>query len=291
MTSEAGQREAEPSGATLGCCAGGELYRDDAVRALLGDVWHPGGLGLTRRLASLLKIGESDLVLDAACGVGSSSILLSQESGCATVGIDLLPQNVKEAVGRTGVSHTRAAFMAAEAHHIPLASSSLNVALLECVLSAMDDKARAVEELGRVLKPGGRLGITDIVVEGELPQELSSPALQSFCIGGALSQEEYVELVERSGFRVLLSEREAASDILAFLEEIRRKLFVAKLLVGVRKLKIDERDLDNAKALLSSAKEAVADGRLGYCVIVARNEAARQPTADGERGATAVNAL
>ncbi len=248
------------------CC--GDVYRSEAVRMLLGDTWHPGGLDLTGRLASQVQVCESDLVLDAACGVGTSSLFLSERFGCRVIGMDLSPANAGEARQRAAPEN-EAVFLTGDAHHIPLANRSLDAVVLECVLSTFSEKTAALQEIARVLKPGGRVGISDVIVEGEVPQELRSPHLQAFCVAGALSVNEYAELLKLTGFEVVLSEVEK-KETLDFMDEIRRKLFIAQLLIGIGKLHVEQHDIDYARRIISLARSAVEEERLGYVLLVAR---------------------
>jgi arsenite methyltransferase len=248
------------------CCA--DLYRSDAVRMLLGDTWHPGGLELTGRLGSGTRLSASDLVVDVACGVGASSLFLSQRFGCSVVGLDVNPANMRQASKRTGPRED-VRFIAGDSGRTPFADHSFDAAVLECVLSTFGDKRGAICEVARVLKPGGRVGISDVIVEGELPPELDSPILQGFCVSGARSTGGYVKLLQEAGFEVLLRENRK-SEAIQFVEEIRRKLFVAQLLVGLGKLNIEKEDLDMARDVISVASKEIQQDRLGYALLVAR---------------------
>ena len=74
------------------CCA--NFYQSDVVRKLFGDVFHPGGLALTRRLGEMLKLTQSDAVLDVACGRGSSAVHLAERFGCHVTGLDYGARNI-----------------------------------------------------------------------------------------------------------------------------------------------------------------------------------------------------
>lgn len=250
------------------CCF--DLYRSDAVRMLLGDTWHPGGLELTGRLASYARLSSSDLVIDLACGVGGSSLFLSQRFGCRVVGVDMSASNVRDASERVG-ARDEVRFLVGDSHHAPFADHSFDAAVLECVLSTFSDKHGAIRELARVLRPGGRIGISDVIVEGELAPELRSPILQAFCVSGALSIGGYAKLLEEGGFEVILGENRKA-EALEFVEEIKRKLFVAQLLAGLGKLEVEKQDLDLARDVLLTARRAIEEERLGYALVVARKK-------------------
>ncbi len=113
------------------------------------------------------------------------------------------------------------------------------------------------------------MGISDVIVEGELPQELRSPLLQAFCISGALSVIKYLELLRLTGFEVVLSEVEK-KETLDFIDEIKRKLFLAQLLIGIGKLQVEQQNVDYARHIISLARRSVEEEELGYVLLVAR---------------------
>lgn len=249
-----------------GCCSS-NMYRIGVRRNFLGETWHPGGTVLSSRVGQQIGAHEGELILDVGCGVGTTSRLLSELFGCRVVGIDVSYAKAADALRRSkendGVS-----FLAGDGQGIPTASKAFDGAVLECVLSTFHDKRAAVGELARVLKERGRLGMSDVIVDGEIAEELRSPILDAFCVGGALSSSEYRGLLEQAGFRFVGIEKRK-QDTLDFLEQIRRQLFVARMLAGIGKLELDSQDLDYAGRLLSLAKEAVKGDRLGYAVLIA----------------------
>lgn len=252
------------------CCGG--AYRNDAVRMILGDAWHPGGLELTGRLASKLGIRTGDLVLDAACGIGTTARYLATNFGCAVIGVDHSFQNAREATKRQeGDVRGMAEFGVGESTDIPLPSDSADAVIMECVLSSFDDKRRSVAEAARILKPGGKLGVSDVVVDGKIPEALSSPSFQAFCVSGALSTGGYRELLRASWLENVFYEDEAEAAA-EFVDGIRRKIFVAQLLVGVGKppTVVSSDQLIEVGRLLSMARRSIQERALGYGLFVAR---------------------
>lgn len=248
-------------------CCSGALYGSAFAGLLLGNSWHPGGSDVSARLASLMNAARGELFLDLGCGAGTTARSLSERFGCRVIGVDMSPANTASAVQKTE-SRDGISFLAGDGRHIPVPEGTFDGAVLECVLSTFSDKSTVVGELSRVLRPNGRLGISDVVVEGDLPEELRSPLMDAFCVGRALSADGYVDLLERGGFRVDTVEM-MKRETLDFLEQIRRKIFVAKLAIGVGKLKLDMGDVDYARHLLSLAVTAVEQDRLGYFVVTA----------------------
>ncbi len=133
---------AQPSEGLYGC---GRLADHD------GEPLRPGGLALTEALIDLAGFGPGDRVADVGCGLGASTRLLIGR-GVAAVGVDV----DAEAGGRA------APFVVADAARLPFADESFEGVLAECVLSTLADRAQALCEWARVLKPGGRLALTDV---------------------------------------------------------------------------------------------------------------------------------
>lgn len=248
-------------------CCSSNLYRIGLKGSILGETWHPGGPVLSARVGQKIGAHDGDLILDVGCGVGTTSRLLSEHFGCRVVGMDVSSANAGDAL-RQSKENDRVSFLAGDGQGIPVADEAFDGAVLECVLSTFHDKRDAARELARVLKARGRLGMSDVIVEGEIPQELRSPLVDAFCVGGALSSSEYRGLLEQTGFRFVGIEKRK-QDTLDFLEQIKRQLFVARMLVGIGKLELDSQDLTYAGRLVSLAKEAVQEDRLGYAVLIA----------------------
>jgi arsenite methyltransferase len=159
------------------------------------------GVGNPLRIGPL-HLGET--VLDHACGAGLDLLLAARRVGSRgrAIGVDMTPA-MRE--------HARAAALAAglaatvEIHaglfeDLPLESSSVDVVISNGVVNLAPDKARVFREIARVLRPGGRLYLADVVVQRELKLEVrSNPDLWAACIGGALPEPELAELASAAG--------------------------------------------------------------------------------------------
>jgi arsenite methyltransferase len=100
---------------------------------------------------------------------------------------------------KAGVNNVE--FLKGEIEAIPLPDSSVDVIISNCVINLSADKGRTLREAFRVLKPGGRLAVSDVVVRGEVPPELRrSMELRVGCVAGALSEQEYQDLLGQAGF-------------------------------------------------------------------------------------------
>ena len=248
------------------CCAA--AYQRDAVALILGESYHPGGLELTRRLARSLALREGETVLDVASGPGATAFLLAREHGVEVEGVDLGEQSVAAAraraaeVGLAGCVH----FHVGYAERLPVGDASVDAVVCECALCTFPDKEAAVREMARVLRPGGRVGITDVALDSRrLDAELRTLSGWVACLADARPVEEYVDLLTAAGLRVTV--RESHDEALArMIEQIDARLVAFRLaqvpaLAGI--------DFDHARERTALAARAVAEGIAGYKLLVA----------------------
>ena len=258
------------------CCAA--LYELEPVRLLLGDTLHPGGLALTHRLGKLIDIRPDDLVLDVASGRGASALAVARSFHCDVVGVDLGLKATAEAtrVARESGSAGRVSFLCGDGENLPLRSETFDAVLCECSMSLFPDKRRGVAEVARLLGAGGKLGVSDVVVEpGCLPEELRGTLGQVLCLADAPSLEGYEELLNGDG--LTLTHRQDASDsILKLVEEIESKLAAFRLLLTMQNPPEGLNQTEGGAVLLSQAlsviekvKALVGQGGIGYWLFVA----------------------
>lgn len=251
------------------CCAA--VYQSDLVRLLLGESFHPGGEALTLRLGELLRPGPEISVLDVASGQGTSAFLLAQRFGCRVVGIDYGADAVKSANERAqalGLAHL-VSFQQGDAECLPLPDESCDALLCECAFCTFPDKATAAAEFQRVLKPGGRLGLSDLTRNGDVPEDLRGLLAWIACIADAQPIERYEALLRGAGLTIERIEPhdEALSE---FVREIQGKLFGAELLVKLKQIALPAPlDFTQAKMLAKSAASAVRAGAFGYVALLA----------------------
>jgi ubiquinone/menaquinone biosynthesis C-methylase UbiE len=249
------------------CCAA--AYQHDAVSLILGDSYHPGGLALTRRLADSLGLKRGQRVADVASGPGTTALLLAAEYGVTVEGVDLGRAAVAAATARAAEAGVegRVAFSVGDAERLPLDDASVDAVVCECALCTFPNKAAAAAEMARVLKPGGRLGITDVTLDCDrLDPELASLAGWVACIADARPVADYCRYLERAGLEVTLVE--AHDDALAHMIETIDGRLVAYGMTDVPALA--GIDLEAVRHKVAVAAGAVADGVAGYSLLVAR---------------------
>jgi arsenite methyltransferase len=263
----------QPSTDIKSCCA--RLYESDFVRLLLGDSFHPGGLKLTSRLGELLKLGPHSRVLDAACGQGVSAIHIADTFGCEVVGIDYSNENVEQAnqcAQKRGV-YERVRFERGDSERLSFDDRSFDAIICECAFCTFPDKAAAAREFIRVLKQGGRVGLSDISRAVELPADLKTLMAWVACIADAQPAEAYAGLLANAGFRIDCIENH--DDALKeMVNQIRMNLLGLEIAVSLEKLKLPDIDLSAAKQLSASALQAVSQRQLGYAIVMAMKPAA-----------------
>ena len=257
------------------CCAA--LYEAEPLRALLGDTLHPGGLALTHRLGKIAGIQRGDRVLDVACGRGTSALAVARSFHCRVLGLDLGGQSIAEATLRANEARvgTDVAFVRGDAERLPLLEGTFDAVLCECSMSLFPDKVQGVAEMARLLRPGGRLAISDVTVDpGTLPDELKGTLGQALCLGGALSIEGYRDLL---GDEVtLVHDQDASDSILSLLAEIEAKLAGLRLLQSLQGSDPGPDLLSLALPFIERAKALVTQGSIGYWLFVAEKPSRNQ---------------
>ncbi len=176
-------------------------YDEDELKSIPEPAILGLGCGNPTALSSLQK-GET--VLDLGAGAGIDVFLAANKVGETgrVIGIDMTPdminkgQEIAEEYGYSNVD-----FKLGEIENMPIEDNSIDVIISNCVINLAPDKSKVYQEAFRVLKPGGRILISDLVTEGELPEDIrKSFEAWSECIAGALDKNEYVNIIKNAGF-------------------------------------------------------------------------------------------
>jgi SAM-dependent methyltransferase len=247
------------------CCAA--LYEDKTLQFLLGSSLHPGGLGMTKRLAEKVRLSPADVVLDAACGHGESVRYLRAEYGCRAVGMDLSRGLIH---GATLVHPNEGVgLLVGDGECLPIRDNSFTAVFSECSMCLMTRLDVGLSEALRVLRPGGRIGITDIAMGGEIPSDLRDVLARLLCISPSISWTDYRDALQARGFESVEVTDETRS-LEELLEIIKKRLFLAEILTAVGKLSITKEKLDQGKRLLSLARDAINQKTLMYGMLTGR---------------------
>lgn len=204
-----GQEARRVRAGSAGCCpdmpadpVSGGLY-DEAERAVLPAQALQASLGCGNP-AKLAELRPGDVVLDLGSG-GGVDVLLSARRvspGGKAYGLDMTGEMLalaEENKARSGLGNVE--FLRGEIENIPLPDGSVDVVISNCVINLSSDKDRVLREAFRVLRPGGRFAVSDIVLRGPLAEELRRDAvLWVGCVAGALAEEEYRAKLTAAGF-------------------------------------------------------------------------------------------
>jgi SAM-dependent methyltransferase len=193
------------AGAALdGCC--------DPITSDLYDALEAGAVPKEAVLASLgcgnptalAQLHEGETVLDLGSGGGIDVLLSARRVGPTgkAYGLDMTDEMLalaRENQSKAGVENVE--FLKGEIEHIPLPDNSVDVIISNCVINLSADKDRVLREAFRVLKPGGRLAVSDVVTRGEVPEAVrQNMLLWVGCIAGALQDSEYAAKLAKAGF-------------------------------------------------------------------------------------------
>ena len=154
---------------------------------------------------ALASLKENEMVLDLGAGAGFDCFLAASKVGIngKVIGVDMTPEMVKKArenAKRNGIRNVE--FRLGEIENLPVRDNSIDVVISNCVINLSAEKARVFKEVYRVLKPAGRIAISDIALLKELPKKIQE-SIEAYvgCVGGAIHIEEYKKIVEASGLK------------------------------------------------------------------------------------------
>jgi len=189
---------------TSGCCSpeSNSLYPVDLLTTLPSDVSSTSyGCGDPITLASL-KPGQT--VLDLGSGAGLDCILAAQKVGETghVIGVDMTPEMIERAQANAKkVNLKNIEFRHGYLESLPVDSNTVDVIISNCVINLSPDKEKVFTEAFRVLAPGGKLAVSDIVTSGPLPEQVKqSLSAWAGCVAGAVEAEEYIGMMKSVGF-------------------------------------------------------------------------------------------
>ncbi|MCI0414237.1 methyltransferase domain-containing protein [bacterium] len=259
----------ENAGYVKSCCA--RLYESDFIRLLLGNSFHPGGLQLTSRLGTLLNLASGSRVLDVASGKGASALHLATTFGCEVTGVDYSRENVRQAndtATAMGIG-SRVLFKEGDAERLPFADASFDAIICECAFCTFPSKSLAAAEFARVLKRGGRVGISDITRSVKVPPELDTLMSWIARIADAQPIQGYTGLLSEAGFNVDCIEPH--DEVLTeMVHQIRKRLLFLEIAAGLNKFELPSNvDFAAVKQVATGALRAIEQRQLGYAIIAA----------------------
>ena len=191
-----------PAGSEIANPISGQIYAPEDLKEVpLEAALASGGCG---NPVALAELHAGEVVLDLGSGGGIDVLLSARRVGSTgkAYGLDMVDEMLelaRENQRRAGIENVE--FLKGEMEDMPLPDNSVDVVISNCVVNLSPDKDRVLREAYRVLKPGGRIAISDIIVRGDIPEELwRNLELWAGCMAGALKEEEYVGKLKAAGF-------------------------------------------------------------------------------------------
>jgi ubiquinone/menaquinone biosynthesis C-methylase UbiE len=234
-------------GPTVSCCGNTDLheeiskkigYTEEELKSIPKDANLGLGCGNPVALASL-KEGET--VLDLGSGAGLDCFLAAKRVGekGRVIGVDMTPEMIDKSRENARKSNYRnVEFRLGEIEHLPVADNTADVIISNCVINLSPSKRRVFEEAFRVLKPGGRLMVSDIVLLKELPEAIKN-SMKAYigCLSGAIMKDSYIEVIKQVGFNEVKIMEEIQFPIKYMISDPTAKAVVKDLNIPVKKVK------------------------------------------------------
>jgi len=228
------ERYAEAAKSKGCCCGGSDCGDSDPITRDLYDAVQRQDVPAAALEASLgcgnptalAELAEGEAVLDLGSGGGIDVILSARRVGPTgrAIGVDMTDEML--ALARKNAAEAQipnVEFRKGEIEQLPLEEAEVDVIISNCVINLSVDKPKVLAEAFRVLKPGGRFAVSDVVVRGEIPSEIRrSLEMWAGCVAGALEEDEYRRLLSDAGFEAIEIEPTriyAADDVRAVLSD------------------------------------------------------------------------
>ena len=205
----------DTKGSSVSCCGAPELTPEQMSKAMgyskddLESTPEGANLGLgCGNPVALASLKPGETVVDLGSGGGFDCFLAAKEVGKdgKVIGVDMTPDMISKArKNAQDADIDNVEFRLGEIEHLPIADNSADIIMSNCVINLSPDKQSVYKDAFRALKPGGRLAISDILAIQELPAEVKNDlAFYSACVGGAVTEESTVTMLEQTGFKDII---------------------------------------------------------------------------------------
>ena len=218
------------------------------------------GLGCGNPVA-LASLREGETVIDLGSGGGVDCFLAAKKVGARgkVIGIDMTPEMIDKARENARKSnHSNVEFRLGEIENLPVADNTADAIISNCVINLTPNKKKVFEEAFRVLKPGGRIMISDMVLIKELPEAVKKGAHPASCVQGAIMKDKYVETIKNTGFQnVKITEERQDASFEDIANDPNAKIMVRDQKKNTEELRsiseLDEKTKEMVKDILTSA--------------------------------------
>ncbi len=228
------------------CCGGTDLAQDKSKRIgyseeELKTVPEGANLGLgCGNPVALASLRDGETVLDLGSGGGFDCFLAANRVGHngRVIGIDMTPEMIEKARENAEKGdYDNVEFRLGEIENLPVADSSVDIIISNCVINLAPDKSRVFQEAFRVLKPGGRLMVSDIVLLQELPDFIKN-SVEAYigCLSGAIKKDEYIGAIKTAGFQEVRVIDETSFPIESIVNDPTAKALIEFLKISQEKI-------------------------------------------------------
>jgi len=210
------------------------------------------------------------MVVDLGCGTGTTALMLARDFNLQVSGVDLSAANIERAIERTDTNSAAVKFMQADAQKLPFEDNEFDGILAECSFSLFADQAAVLAEIKRVLKPGGKLAITDMAIGGPLPADIAEIISPWTCLVDAIDEQIYAQRFVAAGFeiQVIADESDSLTNLIHLLKRKLLLLGAGGVLAGGS---MPTFDLATIKYWLDRFQAEVEKGSIRYLRFNLRN--------------------
>lgn len=228
--------------------------------------------GMTDLMIRKAGVGAGQRLLDVGSGVGGPAVRLAQATGCEVVGVTVSPAQAERARQRVAAAglEGRASFQVADAMALPFESGSFDAAWAFESLFHMPDRTQVLREVGRVLRPGGRVVISDIIRGAELGAQEEAFLGSAFKVNAFIAAEAYPPIFQQAGLE-LVELQDVSKHTMGTLNRTTEYVFTGPTSEALRSA-YGEQGFEAIKGMWHHAANIYAQ-RLGYVLIVARKPA------------------
>jgi ubiquinone/menaquinone biosynthesis C-methylase UbiE len=252
--------------------SGSEPSRKDLLTKLLGEAFNPWSPELTEMIGKKIGLEESSKVLEVACGPGSSALVLAEKFGCTVIGVDPSEKNImraKERAEEKGLSDNLE-FITGSLEKLDFEDERFDAVICESTLNTLDNKIETVREMHRVVRKGGRLGTSDLVINGELPLELDALLKHMFGLNDALSGDDIFKLLTNGGFSEIITEEhnETITNLVNNAEKMLMGVSMLEQMFNFDLQKLFGITYEDVNKLIASASSEIEKGTVGYWIFI-----------------------
>ena len=212
-------KEKNASSCCGGTCSSTEIYNIMTEDYSPMEGYNPDadlglGCGIPTQFALIQK---GDIVLDLGSGAGNDCFIARHETGVEgkVIGVDFTQSMIDKARSNAEkLGYNNVEFRFGDIENLPVSDNSIDVAISNCVLNLVPNKEKVIAEIYRVLKPSGNFSISDIVLQGELPEVLKKDAeMYVGCVAGAIQKNIYLDIILKTGFTDIAIQKEKVINI------------------------------------------------------------------------------